>query len=283
MLHRLGIVLAFSLLMATAASAQVVRFETNVGDFDMVLNPTNNPVLQAHVDNLLHYVEEERYRGNWINRAAQGFVLQMGGFYSNTKRPPSTIENTRSVFSMDPVLGEPAIETGLSNTVGTVAMALPGGASGTNQDGGTSSFFVNLGDNSGLDSDFTVFAAIPDMTVVNEIMSLMQLDLTQNPDFGVGAGNLAFIDVPQLENDHMVFIKRAFVVEDTMAITMARSGVQSVMSQSAGSFGNSSSAATFSSAAGSSSAALAVPEPGGLMLIFIGGTWLVAFRGRRRS
>ncbi len=90
------------------ASGQVVRFQTTVGDFDMVLNPTNNPVLQGHVDNMLEYVDADRYRGSWINRAAENFVLQMGGFYSHTQRVPMTIEHTHSVGSFGNVLGAPA-------------------------------------------------------------------------------------------------------------------------------------------------------------------------------
>ncbi len=62
--------------MASGAAAQVVRFETTMGDFDMVLNPTNNSKLQGHVDNMLEYIERETYTGTWINRADAGFVLQ---------------------------------------------------------------------------------------------------------------------------------------------------------------------------------------------------------------
>ncbi len=221
---------------SSSANGQVVRFETSLGDFDMVLNPTNNPRLQGHVDNLLQYVEGDYYRSSWINRADGSFVLQMGGFFSDTKRPPLTIVSTRPVPAFEPVQGEPGI-AGLSNTVGTVSMALPGGAGGTNQDGGTSSFFVNLGDNSALDMDFTVFAAVPDMTVVNQIMGLMKRDRTTEPQFGAGPGNLAFTDVPVQANGQQVFIRRAFVVEDTMAIAQAVGGVQSVIAQSAASSG----------------------------------------------
>ena len=102
------LVCCFGLILP--ASAQVVRFETTAGDFDMVLNPTNNPVLQAHVDNMLQYVEENRYLGSWINRADTGFVLQMGGFFSHTKRPPPTIASTRQVQLFATVPGEPAAE-----------------------------------------------------------------------------------------------------------------------------------------------------------------------------
>src|SRR5262249_49364327 len=160
--------LALIALFCVSASAQVVRFETSVGDFDVVLNPTHNTALQGNVDNFLHYIDNDSYRSSWINRAAQNngqnFVLQMGGFYSNTKRPPLTIDSTRSIFAAPPVTGAPG-QPGLSNTVGTVSFALSGdGQGGTNRDSGTSSFFVNLASNTFLDPDFTVFAMIPDLT-----------------------------------------------------------------------------------------------------------------------
>ena len=288
------IVCLMGAFLASDASAQVVRFETSLGDFDMVLNPTNNPRLQAHVDNMLQYVEGGFYRGSWINRADEGFVLQMGGFFSHTKRPPLTIASTRPVPAFAPVPGEPASTfTGLSNTVGTVSLALPGGAGGTNQDGGTSSFFINLASNTSLDADFTVFAAVPDMTVVNQIMALMQVDRTTDPMFGAGPGNLAFTDVPLQANGQQVFILRAFVVDDAMAIAQAVGSVQSVMAQSAASFQESSevaplvaSSAPQLSSNGSSPAGLgpiAVPEPSTAIAAIVGAIMAsMLARGRRR-
>ncbi|MCI0331629.1 MAG: peptidylprolyl isomerase [Planctomycetes bacterium] len=265
---------------AASVTAQVVRFETSLGSFDMVLNPTNNARLRGHVDNMLDYIENNNYNGSWINRADTGFVLQMGGFFAHTKRPPMTIASTRPVDAFAPIQGEPAVTfTGLSNTVGTVSLALPGGAGGTNQDGGTSSFFVNLTSNTFLDADFTVFAAIPDMTVVNQIMALTKIDRTTDPMFGAGAGNLGFTDVPVQANGFQVFINRAFVITDTMTIARATAGVQSAIAQSAAVFA--------SGGEGGSSALLsssgAVPEPACITtaLIALLGAGLFAMRGRR--
>jgi cyclophilin family peptidyl-prolyl cis-trans isomerase len=275
--------------LSSLANGQVVRFETSLGDFDMVLNPTNNPRLQGHVDNMLQYVEGNYYRSSWVNRADGTFVLQMGGFYADTKRPALTVASTRPIPTFAPVEGEPGI-AGLSNTVGTVSMALPGGAGGTNQDGGTSSFFINLGNNSSLDADFTVFAAVPDMTVVNQIMALMKRDRTTEPQFGAGPGNLAFTDVPIQSNGQQVFIKRAFVVEDAMTIAQAVGGVQSVLAQSAASSSSSAGAPLLASTSSSSSAASAglgavtVPEPASLVMAALAAIAPLLFtrqRGRR--
>lgn len=278
MLPRLSLALVVATLLASQAAAQVVRFETTVGNFDMVLNPTNNARLQGHVDNMLHYVESGAYRGSWINRAAEDFVLQMGGFFSHTKRVPIDIESTRPVAAIAPVLGEPGI-TGLSNTVGTVAMALSGGAGGTNQDSGTSSFFVNLTSNTFLDADFTVFAAISDMSTINKIMDLSQVDLTADPDFGAGNGNLAFSDVALDENDFQVFIKRAFVINDTLADARARAAVAPVMSASMAAVESDNGGGGGGLAA---SAPITVPEPASLATLLAGIFGLAIARHRRR-
>jgi cyclophilin family peptidyl-prolyl cis-trans isomerase len=277
MVYRIGIAVVICLCGVSSAAAQVVRFETSVGDFDMVLNPTNNARLRDYANNMVRYVENNSYNSSWINRADENFVLQMGGFYSHTRRPPLTIDSTRPVATFAPVLGEPAATiSGLSNTAGTVALALPGdGMGGTNEDAGTSSFFINLASNTFLDADFTVFAAIPDMTVVNQIMALMQVDRTTDPLFGAGPGNLAFTDVPLQDNGFQVFIKRAFVVTDTITIAQATAGVQSIMAQSAAGGG----------AGGSNLSALsstAVPEPASLLMAGVGTLAMGLFSRRRR-
>lgn len=289
MIHRLCLSFLLAVSMVVPVGAQtVVRFETTVGNFDMVLNPTNNSALTEYANNMLNYVTSNRYLGSWINRAAtdqqgNGFVLQMGGFFSLTKRPPPTIDSIRGVNTLPPVAGHPAAETGLSNTVGTVSLALPSGASGVNQDAGTSSFFVNLTSNTFLDTDFTVFAAISDMTTINKIMALSTVDRTTDPNFGAGNGNLGFTDVPVQDNGYQVFIKRAFVITDTLATTKAIAAVMPALASSAAaSQASLASSAIATNAAASGLVSGAVPEPATILTALLAALGFGAsFRTRR--
>jgi cyclophilin family peptidyl-prolyl cis-trans isomerase len=154
-----------------------------------------------------------RYDNTVINRADENFVLQMGGFKTVSPQVPATVDGFTPIQAFAPITGVPAASIpGLSNTPGTVSLALSGGGGGTNRDSGTSSFFVNLASNTFLDNDFTVFASVPNMATVNTIMGLSQVDLTADPNFGVSPGNLAFSDVPLLASGDLVQITRAILI-----------------------------------------------------------------------
>jgi cyclophilin family peptidyl-prolyl cis-trans isomerase len=206
--------LAPVLLVSSFACGQVVRFETSAGNFDMILNPTNHARLQGHVDNFLQYVTSGWYDGTVINRADENFVLQMGGFRTASPDVPDTVSGFLPIEAFAPVTGVPAAEVGLSNTVGTIGLALSSSQGSANRNSGTSSFYINLRTNSTLDAEFAVFARVPDMTTISNIMSLSQVDLTTVPSFGAGPGNLAFSDVPLLSNGDLVIVSRAFVVPE---------------------------------------------------------------------
>jgi cyclophilin family peptidyl-prolyl cis-trans isomerase len=198
---------------AAPASAQTLRFDTSVGSFDMELNPTNDSNLQPLVDNIVAYVGLGRYHYTAINRAAkQGddsdFVLQMGSFLGF---PPTTndwLGLLQQVNGLDPVVtdanGDGQVDfTAASNTRGTVSLALSG-----QPNSGSSSFFINLGDNSFLDSQgFVPFARVNDLTTIDKIMDLEQIDLTGDPS------NLTFSNVPLQENGQLVILKSVHVLQ----------------------------------------------------------------------
>lgn len=205
--------LAFALPPAES-SAQTVRFLTSVGDFYMELNPENNPDLQGHVDNILAYIGSGRYHDTVLNRAPDGFVLQMGGFDLGNYRPSTLpVGGFDSIEKYDDVIvdadgdGQVDFDT-LSNTEGTVALALQSGQPNS----GTSSFFVSLTDNSFLDSQgFVPFAQITDMSDLAPITGANKVDLSNQ----VGQpGSLAYTDVPLTPDGEFIILESIMVVSN---------------------------------------------------------------------
>ena len=219
MLKRICAAAALLLVIQSGAVAQTMRFTTNVGSFDMVLNPTNDPNLQPLVDNIVAYIGLGRYHFSAVNRAADSgpgtaddFVLQMGGFMGFPTVPDLWARLNTPVEALTPVTvdddGDGQVDFGaLSNTRGTVSLALQAG----NPNSGTSSFFVNLGSNDFLDSQgFVPFARIDNMATIDEILLLMQTDLTDE----IGqSGNLAFSDVPLTDKGRLVVVQDVEVIQ----------------------------------------------------------------------
>jgi cyclophilin family peptidyl-prolyl cis-trans isomerase len=111
--------------------------------------------------NFLRYVDERFFDGIVWHRVDEGFVIQGGAF----ERGAEGLVERSGV--RPPIQSE--ANNGRSNIRGTVAMALRG----TDANSGTNQFFVNLGDNSGLDNGsppFTVFAEVVEgLNVVDDI------------------------------------------------------------------------------------------------------------------
>jgi uncharacterized protein (TIGR03437 family) len=137
-------VLAFITLSAAALPAQTVRFHTSLGDIDVNLAPDAAP---GTVGNFLNYVNTGAYTNTIIHRIVPGFVVQGGGYIVKNHLP--------FLFQPNDPVGN---EFKISNTRGTIAMALQGTDINSAQD----QWFFNLVDNSStLDSQkFTVFGNI---------------------------------------------------------------------------------------------------------------------------
>jgi len=217
MFFRLCSAAVLSGLLLVSASAQTVRFNTNVGNFDVVLNPEGRSELQGHVDNFLAYVDGGFYDNLLINRTPDNFVMQLGRFQIDSIFQPSDssdfIDNVDSRF--DPVIVDADNDgtvdfdtTELTNTRGTISLAL----SGSDSNSGTSEFFINVTDNSRLDpqegpgaADFVTFAIVPDMSTIDLIFQLNRQNLFGGP----------FEDVRLLDNETLVFVEEAFVLAAT--------------------------------------------------------------------
>jgi VCBS repeat-containing protein len=170
-------------------SNPVVSLNTNFGPIVMELFKEDTPIT---VDNFLNYVNDGDYTNSIFHRSDPDFVIQGGGFTTSSEYFSSTSQFTE-IDTDDAIENEP----GISNLLGTVAMAKISG----DADSATSQFFVNLGDNSFLDSEdydsFTVFAQVLDMTTVDAIAALT-VDTSNASPFG---------ELPLGDDDKLVVVK----------------------------------------------------------------------------
>lgn len=148
------------------AENPVVEVETSMGSFKIELYEDKAPIT---VKNFLAYVDDKFYDGTVFHRiigkenAGNDFMVQGGGFEPGMKQKKTK----------DPIKNEAA--NGLSNTVGTVAMART-----AVPDSATAQFFINVADNKFLDKanaadghGYCVFGkVIEGMDVVNKIKAV---------------------------------------------------------------------------------------------------------------
>lgn len=146
---------------------QRVRLKTNMGDILLEMRPENAP---KSVANFLQYVEDGAYNNIVFHRVVPDFVVQSGGFKSLGESADPRLEE---LPTRDPVQSE--ANNGLSNLRGTVGVALRG----NDANSGTDQFFINLTDNSYLDTAqsnhpaFTVFAVVVEgMDVADQIANV---------------------------------------------------------------------------------------------------------------
>lgn len=200
----------------SSGTAQTVRLYTTIGPIDMVLNPTGAPEIQPYVDGFLQYVRAGAYDGVVINRAVKDFVVQMGNYktvaLATNEIPVGGFDNVTPLahVTVDKD-GDGTIDfdtSRFSNTRGQVAFALFRNEVNVR----SSSFYVNLIDNSFLDSiGFVPFAAIPDLSVVDAINALDSVDVSN----AVGLpNNVAYTNVPVVNGKQLLFISRAVVVPE---------------------------------------------------------------------
>ena len=194
------ITLLASLVIADGLLGEsVVRFSSNLGEWDMELFDTDTPQTVA---NFLSYTNSGRYNGSIIHRSVPGFIIQGGGFSLNG--------SGLGTIAADP---EVPNEPGISNLRGTVAMAKLGG----NPNSATSQWFINLVDNSGnLDvqnGGFTVFGRIlgNGMAVADRIAGLSTYDATMY--LGGAFGDLP-LQQPDLNTTNLVLFSAARLLRE---------------------------------------------------------------------
>ena len=145
--------------LALAQAAPQVKFATSAGDFVVEVYPDKAPKTVA---NFLQYVNDKHYNGTIFHRVINNFMVQGGGFDANYQQKP-----TRAPVEHE---GRQAMEKGLRNVTGTLAMART-----NDPQSASAQFFINVKDNAFLDPSvqafgYTVFGkVISGMDVVNTI------------------------------------------------------------------------------------------------------------------
>jgi cyclophilin family peptidyl-prolyl cis-trans isomerase len=202
---------AAGFLPTNRLSGQVVRVLSTEGPFDMHLLTATAP---STVTNFLRYVDAGFYRNLLVHRAIPGRLIQSGAV---------TLNGT-SLFDV-PLFPPVTNEFLLSNLRGTVAMAKLAGA----PDSATSDWFVNVSDNTELDTNnggFAVFARVlgAGMSNVDRIAALPVYDKT---NFFPTFGDL-FAEMP-LKNHNTnggLFISNLVIISNVVKLPAATSSDQ---------------------------------------------------------
>ena len=162
----LGLIL-ISLASVPIGQAQTqVKVSTTLGEFTLELFDTAAP---GTVANFLNYVTSGRFNESVVHRSVPNFVIQGGQYVI----PAGTTQ-----LSQIAIDGTIANEFNQSNLRGTIAMAKVAG----DPDSATSQWFINVADNTSLDSQnggFTVFGRVlaDGMQVVDAINQLPRVAL----------------------------------------------------------------------------------------------------------
>lgn len=156
--------------LARAAFADgpiVARFQSVLGNFDVLLNPVAAPISVA---NFTAYANRGAYDTTLIHRSTTGKpfgiqIVQGGGF--------ELIGN-----AITPILTDPPIplESGLANARGTLAMARA-----NDPNSATSQWYFNVTSNPGLDFNYTVFGRVlgAGISVVDAIGKVLVYDASE--------------------------------------------------------------------------------------------------------
>jgi cyclophilin family peptidyl-prolyl cis-trans isomerase len=209
LIARPALLLVLVLSCATVARADnpIVRFTTPIGSFDVELCEAVSTICTHGapntVANFLSYVDEGAYEGSVIHRSVFNFVLQGGSFYRN-----DADDVIRSIPPHEAVASEFLGQSNVSGTLSVPLQSDPGSSSpcDTVEDSGTSGFFINVGNNVGLDCGlFTVFGRVTGdgmSTIVAQLHALQRWNLNSaqlNPFFDPDGLQGAFTTAPMLD------------------------------------------------------------------------------------
>jgi peptidyl-prolyl cis-trans isomerase A (cyclophilin A) len=152
-------------LSSDALAEPEVSIKTSLGEIVVDLNKEAAP---KTVDNFLSYAKSGFYKGTIFHRVIDGFMIQGGGLTEKLVQKPTK----------KPIVNES--KNGLSNQPYTISMARE-----DHPDSATAQWFINVGDNSGLDypgpsgnGGYTVFGkVVKGQDVVDKIAKVVVDDI----------------------------------------------------------------------------------------------------------
>jgi len=207
-----------------AATAEVVRFTTNLGTFDVNLSTSGS--LETTVNNFLAYVTSSAYAGSFIHRSttydpASIQIVQGGGY----------VIQGFQILTI-PVAAPIPLQAGVANTRGTIAMArtaVPNSA--------TSGWYFNVEDNPGLDFNYAVFGNVidtadnPGMNVVDAIGAVPVYDAAAF--LGSAFSELPLL-APALTPENLVVVQNVVVLPPAASIPIGVAAGRTVTQLAAG-------------------------------------------------
>ncbi|MEI6636809.1 MAG: peptidylprolyl isomerase [Planctomycetota bacterium] len=204
------VVLLAASLPATAGS--MVRFATNVGEFDVELYDAAMPITVA---NFLTYVNADRYDSTIIHRSTTynpaDIQIVQGGAY------------LLSGGSLLPVTTDPPIvlESGSATNVrGTIAMARSSAPNSA-----TSQFFFNVQSNPALDGNYAVFGNVvgaAGLAAIDAIGAVPVYDASVQ--LGAVFTELPLLN-PSLDSSNVVLVQSVNVVPEPTTLALAIAGL----------------------------------------------------------
>jgi peptidyl-prolyl cis-trans isomerase A (cyclophilin A) len=198
------------LLVTTVAEAgAIVEVQTSFGTFYLEIDAESAPLTGG---NFLNYVRSGRYNNTFIHGTIGGSLIRGGGYtFANCADGPQRIELD------DPI---PLEDTGLSNLDGTIAALRPA----TDINGATSEWFINLGADTGLDTQdggYAVFGRVlgDGLNVVRNISLANLVRLGFFLETPTSNYFQSTVNCQQFSRDNLILVLMAVVNEDSLAAT----------------------------------------------------------------
>jgi peptidyl-prolyl cis-trans isomerase A (cyclophilin A) len=206
------VVLLAGMLPTDARGGTVVRFDTNLADFDVELFDAEMPITVA---NFLSYVSGSSYSSTLIHRSttynpSDIQIIQGGGYLLSSNQILPVATNAPIV-----------LESGTATNVrGTIAMAR-----GAATDSATSQYFFNVQDNPALNGNYAVFGRVvgaEGLTALDTIGAVTVYDVSVQ--LGSAFSELPLTS-PSLDPSSLVMVNSVAVVPEPSATMLAVIGI----------------------------------------------------------